>query len=187
MQHVLSVGYMTDFFQKQLNLSKFLKLMIWRCSHTGCMHGKTQKSHFYYSKEVIYKNNAIWFHPILHIHAEIGPLERSVDQSSKEGSDISLVPTPRPTHFKQLFKSKPKSTQFPKLGFNSSHLQIPQHPKDSKQCIHISPRNKYSQIHSSPLKTRNRTNAPKFIHPNSKPKTTKCFWIHSSWLKTRTN
>jgi hypothetical protein len=105
---------------------------------------------------------------MLHIHAKIGLLKRPVDQSSKEGSDISLVPTPKHTHFKQVFKSKTKSTQFPKLGFNSSHLQIPQHPKDSKQCIHISPKNKCSQIHSSPLKTRNRTNSPRFIHPHSK-------------------
>jgi len=48
---------------------------------------------------VVYRNNAIWFHPVLHIHAEIGPLETAVDQSFKGGSDISLVPTPKPTHF----------------------------------------------------------------------------------------
>jgi hypothetical protein len=164
-----------NFFQKQLNLSKFSKLMIWRYSHTGWMEKLKKVISIVQRMLVVYKNNAIWFHPILHIHAEIRPLKRPVDQSSKEGSDISFVPTPKPTHFKQLFKAKTKSTQFPKLGFNSSHLQIPQHPKESKQCIHISRKNKCSQIHSSPLKTRNRTNAPKFIHPNSKSKITKCF------------
>jgi len=104
----------------------------------------------------------------LHTHAETGPLERPVDQSSKEGSDISLVPTPRPTHFKQPFKSKNQIKAIPQTGIQFIHLQIPQHPKDSKQCIHISPKNKCSKIHSSPFKTRNRTNSPIFTHPHSK-------------------
>jgi len=65
-----------------------------------------------------------------------------------------------------------------------SHLQIPQHPKYSKQCIQISPQNKCSQIHSKleieqmllnsfiPTESQKQLNVFKFIHPDSKLETT---------------
>jgi hypothetical protein len=44
MKHVLPVGCMTKKnFKKKLNLSKNLKLIIWRCLHTGWME-KFKKS-----------------------------------------------------------------------------------------------------------------------------------------------